>query len=283
MYPDSLMPIQGTSLSTSSQGARPWRVAVLVAAALMLAALFVLPRMNSTAPTYRYSACVCPAYSASYSIVTLCRIGRAADAVDVADSALSNVPADSYEAANLYFLRGGALRLLGRYSEAKADYAEAADIAAPYVSPDSRMELLAQSGDVSTLSELAQQSLSDNADNPYAVNNACWELAIYTDGSAAKAAQLMKPVAENSNNGAWIDTYAWTLYLSGDQQGAVQQEERAIQNIQSEDADHIAYYHACLEGMEGNRAEAAQDLQQIFQDNIMFTSAWAAANQFAVR
>src|ERR1051326_3099687 len=90
MYPDMLMPVQGASLSTTGMGSRRLRTVALTVAAAAMALSIATPRIagplvnpSSLSPT--------GAYGARQIIIQLCREGRAAEAVQVADCEIANV------------------------------------------------------------------------------------------------------------------------------------------------------------------------------------------------
>ncbi|MCA1596167.1 MAG: hypothetical protein LC772_07050 [Chloroflexi bacterium] len=282
MYPDGLMPIQGTTLHGAAAPAKTLRTVVLVTALAGLAVMATSARYIPR-PTAMYTMSECPRceYRGAAMIIELCRIGRADEAVSLADSYLSRPGLPPMLQSHLYFLRAGALRLLGRDSESNQDYGYAAKISAADNDPQDQMELLAQAGEFSAAADMARQVLRDKAGDPYAVNNACWELTLYPAGDPAEAERLMQPIASQSQDAAWIDTHAWSLYRSGRTREAAAEEQRAIDNIGPEEAWHAAYYHACLVGMQGDTARARRELDRIFQDDILFTSAWTAAQRFS--
>jgi hypothetical protein len=285
MYPDGLMTFQGSGISSFGAGPQPRRGAVLAALAIAIAMLTLSTQLTTLSPPTNNGCTRCNCYISGYqgeaAIVALCRVGRADQAISVADSYLERLGSYPYPAARLHFLRAGALRLLGRSDEARTDYAIAARLSAADGDTLSGMDLLAQSENWSAAQASAWNVLKSAPDEPFAVNNACWELTIYPQGDAAAAARLMEPVVANTRSCEFLDTYAWALYLSGKQDAALDQEKRALQAAQWQDSPRIGYYEACVDGMQGNKQRAATELRQLFQDNITFTSAWAAANRFA--
>ncbi|MDQ2731358.1 MAG: hypothetical protein M3Y56_06845, partial [Armatimonadota bacterium] len=72
-----------------------------------------------------------------------------------------------------------------------------------------------------------------------------------------------------------------SLFKSGRQQEAIQQEQRALSLINSNNLDEFYYCSACLEGFQGQRDEAARTLRSVFQHNIANTSPWDAAKAFS--
>jgi hypothetical protein len=173
------------------------------------------------------------------------------------------------------------LDVAGRPDQAAKDYAVAGQLAAGFMDPADRVELIAESGDGSATRRLALQVIRDRTDDEFSVNNVCWALAMAPGGDPSRAAQAMAPIAETTDEPALIDTYAWCLYQSGQQRQALGQEQRALLIALRTGAPHTGYYTACVDGMSGNAVEASVRLRSIFAGDIMFTSAWDAADCLA--
>ena len=277
MFPDGIMPVQGSGLATIGMGSRQARVLAFAVAGVALALISVLPRV---APIPGAGLGCGDSSAGESAIIALCSQGRAADAVRLADAQLGCQRPDSAEAAWLHYLRGGALRLLGRESEATTDYSAAARIGRDTLDADAEVTFLGESGDTAQASELARQILRDSRTNKDLVNNACWALTIYGAGHSAEAVPEMRNLVSSSDDADRIDTYAWSLYLTGDRQGAMRQETRALDLATRFGSDHIRYFRACLQGMSGDREGAAKQLRMLFQEDVSYTSAWDTAQRF---
>ena len=289
MRSDMSIPTHGGIVGASGWPLRPTLFAASAIAGI-LAALCVGVKHHRAAPViivcHRVSAATMDPEDA---IVAYCRAGQPAKALEIADARLTalNDPADpesppvlrKLETGRIYFLRGGVLRLLYRETEAQADYAKAEKLAGDSIPGEERADLLAQSGNAAAACKSAEATIQNDPDDPDVVNNACWELALCPGGDAARAARLMAPIARDSTDSYHLDTYAWSLYRSGDVGAAIAEEQIAVQAAQPDDSP--MFYAACLTGMQGDRLEAIQELRQIFQQNIRQPDAWAAAQAFA--
>lgn len=282
MHPDSLMPVQGTGLGSSNP--RPIRTLILLTAgaglALWLAAPHSVPNVKTPAPVSvtvvtTTTSIPCDCSSNDDPIVTLCRQGNFDQAVSLATEKL-RTSTDNSTTGELHFLRAGAYRLMGKETEARADYASAAAMSGSGIIGEDEVDLRMHSGDWNTAKHLAEKVIKDNAGS-CEVNNACWDLAM--SGDPAQAARVMKSIVANDSDAAYLDTYAWSLYLSGHRQEAVAEEQKAVENAGSNEC-LSAYYESCLKGMEGSPAQAQQELKKLFQDDITNTDRWAAASHF---
>jgi hypothetical protein len=164
---------------------------------------------------------------------------------------------------------------------ADAEYHQAYLLAAPYMSADQAITSLNLTGPSPEGAALAHQILALPKGDLYTVNNACWQLIITPGEDPGVVVQALQTTAASGGDCAVTDTYAWALYLSGRRAEAARQEQRALDNSRRQDPADVPYYLGCLEGMQGNTRQAQEDLRNLFQQNITFTSAWNAANCFA--
>lgn len=284
MNSDFLMPAQGSSISTMGRTPRPLRTFALAAAGIALS-MAVLAPQRLVAPIGSSGSC-CSSVRGMAAIIELCRVGRSGDAVHLADTELYRAGSNTALAGELHYLRGGALRLEGREDEAQIDYALAASLSGSDASPESQLDYQAQSGDFQTSSRIAREIINRPSDDTVTINNACWDLTMHPGGDPAMAARAMEPIAKATDHWGYVDTYAWTLFKSGRQQEAIQQEQRALMlvnenRLSGSNMDELYYCAGCLAGFEGNKVEAAQTLRMVFQHNIANTSAWDAAKSFS--
>ncbi|MGD8175233.1 tetratricopeptide repeat protein [Marinimicrobium sp. ARAG 43.8] len=99
------------------------------------------------------------------------------------------------------------------------------------VAPQSRARLLFQAeiaqrnGNDDVAVQAYETLLSQNANDPVALNNLAWLLK---DGDLTRATALAERAAElQPDSAAILDTYGWLLHLSGDREAALTQLERA--------------------------------------------------------
>ncbi|MDQ2731648.1 MAG: hypothetical protein M3Y56_08320, partial [Armatimonadota bacterium] len=239
MNSDILMPVQGSSIGTMGRTPRPLRTFALAAAGFALCTAVLLPQRLVAPVGYRTSCCESARGMAA--IIGLCRVGRSGDAVRLADSELYRAGGNTALAGELHYLRGGALRLEGREDEAQIDYSLAASLSGADSSPDSQLDFKAQSGDFDASNRIARDIVTKHSEDTLTINNACWELTMHPGGDATMAARAMEPIAKATDHWGYVDTYAWSLFKSGRQQEAVQQERRALTLINPINTDELYY------------------------------------------
>ena len=145
------------------------------------------------------------------------------------------------------------------------------------------MPLRALGWDPSSAFTLARKTLQNSNTDLWTLNAACWTLAIYPGGDPALAARSISKAALASRNPAIIDTYAWSLYRSGQVEDAKLQEMRALGEAQAENDSLVSYLRACLLGMRGDPVRAEMDLRTIFRQDVSFVDAWTVAERFGER
>lgn len=279
MFPGGLTPVQGRSLSAS--GLRSRSLTWLTLAVVGMAG-WTMQAPRPAPPDAAYSYCT-PSCSSAFDpanveerIVALCRAGRPADAVALADIHLACGDQNTPLARSVHSLRGGALRLLRREEEARTDYTLAIDWNELPGSAAYDLSSLGEAQKWPELSRRAHEILQKDSQDDCTVNNTCWALLMNPAAAPVEVARLMKPIADRSHEPSYLDTYAWSLYLSGQRDAAIEQEQRAV----GKEADDDPYYAACLKGMRGDREAAHAELIRVFQNDIRRTEAWVAASRF---
>ncbi len=128
---------------------------------------------------------------------------------------------------------------------------------------------LERTGKLDSAIEQYRKLLVDTPDSTLAMNNLAMLLIEYKDDEASKqeARDLVKGL-QNSNNAAYLDTYAWIEYQYGDYARAVEVLEKAV--AAAPDAAIIRYHLGMAYMAQGNEVLAKDNLTQAVESNIEF-------------
>ena len=175
------------------------------------------------------------------------------------------------EDPEVYYLYGFSAHSLGQTDQAIAALERGKQLARGgavqlYVETCSLLgSVYEQAGDYARSAENFELVLAIDPDNAGALNNYGYFMACRGKDLPRARAMLERALALQRDEPAFLDSYAWILYLQGDYPAALQVIERALSLDDDPSAEVLEHYYRILEASGDARADQARERYQAKQ------------------